>query len=64
MVTVTFEDDEALWLRNALDVVVKATGMRGAAAALHIDRKIMEAAQAAKDQAIPAPKNNGQEAHK
>jgi hypothetical protein len=45
MITLELSDDEALSLRNLLDVAVRAQGIRAAEFAIAIDRKILEAAQ-------------------
>lgn len=45
MITLELTDEEALSLRNLLDVAVRASGMRGAEFALLIDKKIVDAAQ-------------------
>ena len=45
MIVLELSDDEALSLRNLLDVAVRAAGMRAAEVAVPIDRKIIEAAQ-------------------
>jgi hypothetical protein len=44
-VTLKLTDDEALSLRNLLDVAVRAGGMRAAEFAVIIDKKIVESAQ-------------------
>lgn len=45
MITLELSDEEALSLRNLLDVAVRAGGMRAAEVAVSLDRKIIEAAQ-------------------
>jgi len=45
MVILKLSDDEALSLRNLLDVAVRAGGMRAAEFAVVIDKKITESAQ-------------------
>jgi hypothetical protein len=44
-VTLKLSDDEALSLRNLLDVAVRAGGMRAAEFAVIIDKRIVEAVQ-------------------
>lgn len=60
MIILELTENEALSLRNLLDVAVRAEGMRAAEFALHLDRKVMAAAnQASANQvaAKPAPTN-------
>ena len=44
MIKLDLTDEEALSLRNLLDVAVRAAGMRAAEFALVIDKKIVESA--------------------
>lgn len=44
MINLELSDEEALNLRNLLDVAVRAGGMRAAELAVVIDKKIIEAA--------------------
>lgn len=45
MINLELSDEEALNLRNLLDVAVRAGGMRAAELAVVIDKKIIEAAK-------------------
>jgi hypothetical protein len=45
MIILELSDEEALNLRNLLDVAVRAGGMRAAEVAVPLDRRIIEAAQ-------------------
>lgn len=45
MISLELSDEEALSLRNLLDVAVRAGGMRAAEVAVLLDKKIVDAAQ-------------------
>jgi hypothetical protein len=57
MVTLELTENEAVTLRNLLDVAVRHEGMRAAEFALYMDRKIVMAAQLAG--APPSAQGNG-----
>ncbi len=57
MITLELTEEEALNLRNLLDVAVRAQGMRAAEFAMPIDAKILAAAKKALGD--PRPSGNG-----
>jgi len=57
MIVLELTEQEALNLRNLLDVAVRAEGMRAATFAIALDAKIVAAAQAA--QAASQQQGNG-----